>query len=203
MLKKATALSSESDSGLANDISDAEDSHHQVENSSLSAYQKDNKGLDRIGSSKDKDVSVALMSPDGDSEETISSDDGRVYKFCNQFTVLLKRSFLCIYRDLVSTGNREICMRKFIDMTFAKKNCKYFYEKSQMLTHLRFASTVLVGLLIGAIFHDSGNNADQTFNNAGNIFFGLLFMVFSAMMSTVLTCKHYIYLVYYLIFDDF
>ncbi|XP_035704562.1 ATP-binding cassette sub-family G member 4 isoform X2 [Folsomia candida] len=156
MLKKATALSSESDSGLANDISDAEDSHHQVENSSLSAYQKDNKGLDRIGSSKDKDVSVALMSPDGDSEETISSDDGRVYKFCNQFTVLLKRSFLCIYRDL-------------------------------MLTHLRFASTVLVGLLIGAIFHDSGNNADQTFNNAGNIFFGLLFMVFSAMMSTVLT----------------
>lgn len=59
----------------------------------------------------------------------------------------------------------------------------------QMLTHLRFASTVLVGLLIGAIYHDAGNDASKVFNNAGNLFFGLLFMVFSSMMSTVLTCK--------------
>ena len=58
-----------------------------------------------------------------------------------------------------------------------------------MLTHLRFASTILVGLLIGAIYHDAGNDASKTFNNGGNLFFGLLFIVFSSMMMTVLTCK--------------
>jgi len=60
-----------------------------------------------------------------------------------------------------------------------------------MLTHLRFASTILVGLLIGAIYHDAGNDASKTFNNGGNLFFGLLFIVFSSMMTTVLTCKYF------------
>ena len=71
-----------------------------------------------------------------------------------------------------------------------------------MLTHLRFASTILVGLLIGAIYHDAGNDASKTFNNGGNLFFGLLFIVFSSMMTTVLTCK-FNYVFYDSLFLDF
>jgi len=60
-------------------------------------------------------------------------------------------------------------------------------SRDMMLTHLRFAVTILVGLLIGAIYHDSGNDASKCFDNAGNLFFGLLFLVFASLMCTVLT----------------
>ncbi len=157
-----------------------------MENVSLtpkSVYHNKNKNL--TGSSnanlKNKEVAVALMSPDGDSIDTVASEDGRVSKFCHQFFILLRRSFVCIWRDTVS----NILQRKFL--FYVSSGLFFIFVNPQMLTHLRFTFTVMVGLLIGAIFHDAGNNADQTFNNAGNLFFGLLFMVFAAMMSTVLT----------------
>ncbi|CAG7825329.1 unnamed protein product [Allacma fusca] len=60
-------------------------------------------------------------------------------------------------------------------------------SRDMMLTHLRFAASVLVGLFVGAIYHDVGNDASKCFDNAGNLFFGLLFLVFSSMMCTLLT----------------
>jgi Na+/H+-dicarboxylate symporter len=47
----------------------------------------------------------------------------------------------------------------------------------------------MLALLIGIVFHGAGRDADKVLDNATNLFFGLLFNVLAAMMSTVLTCN--------------
>ncbi|XP_030380667.1 ATP-binding cassette sub-family G member 1 [Scaptodrosophila lebanonensis] len=59
--------------------------------------------------------------------------------------------------------------------------------RDRMLTHLRLASHIIVGALIGAIYYDVGNDASKVMSNAGCIFFTTLFTMFTAMMPTILT----------------
>ena len=60
-----------------------------------------------------------------------------------------------------------------------------------MLTLLRFAAHVLVAVLMGLLYWQVGNDADRVYNNAGLLFFNQLFLMFTAMMPTVITCKHF------------
>lgn len=65
-------------------------------------------------------------------------------------------------------------------------------EKSivrQMLTLLRFLAHVLVALVIGMLYWRIGNDASKTYNNAGFLFFNLLFILFASMMPTIVTCE--------------
>ena len=57
------------------------------------------------------------------------------------------------------------------------------------MTSVRFGVQVAVGLLTGLVYLNIGNNAAQVFNNAGCMMFGQIFLTFTAMMSTVATCK--------------
>lgn len=61
--------------------------------------------------------------------------------------------------------------------------------RDKQLMHLRLASHVIVGAIIGMIFYDIGNDASKTMSNAGCIFFTSLFTMFTGMMPTILTCK--------------
>ncbi|VDK37487.1 unnamed protein product [Taenia asiatica] len=57
------------------------------------------------------------------------------------------------------------------------------------LTRLRLLAHVVVGILIGLLYFNVGNNGFQVTNNAAFIFFSVLFIMFSSLMPTVMTCE--------------
>ena len=63
--------------------------------------------------------------------------------------------------------------------------------RDQTLTQMRLIAHVVVGAIIGMIYYGIGNEASKIMSNAGCIFFTTLFVMFTAMMPTILTCEYY------------
>lgn len=58
--------------------------------------------------------------------------------------------------------------------------------------YLRLFAHILVGLLIGALYYDIGNDGAKVLSNLGFLFFNMLFLMYTSMTITILSCK-YIY----------
>lgn len=61
--------------------------------------------------------------------------------------------------------------------------------RDQQLTRMRLVAHFAIGCLLGLIYYDIGNDASKVMSNAGCLFFTIMFVTFSAMMPTILTCK--------------
>ncbi|VDN10988.1 unnamed protein product [Dibothriocephalus latus] len=63
----------------------------------------------------------------------------------------------------------------------------FSFTRTQTLTRLRLLAHVFVGLLIGLLYFNIGNQGTLVINNAAFIFFSVLFIMFSSLMPTVMT----------------
>lgn len=55
--------------------------------------------------------------------------------------------------------------------------------------YLRLFAHILVSTLIGGLFYDIGNDGAKVISNLGFLFFNMMFLMYTAMTITILSCK--------------
>ncbi|CAN8009617.1 unnamed protein product [Ixodes pacificus] len=67
------------------------------------------------------------------------------------------------------------------------KRCYLSLVRNPMVFHLRLATHLAVGVIMGLLYYGTGNRADLLFNNATLVFFALMFLTFAGMMPGIFT----------------
>ncbi|KAH9629714.1 hypothetical protein HF086_001527 [Spodoptera exigua] len=58
------------------------------------------------------------------------------------------------------------------------------------LMYLRLFAHILVGFLIGALYYDIGDDGSKVLSNLGFLFFNMLFLMYTSMTITILSCEY-------------
>jgi hypothetical protein len=114
----------------------------------------------------------------------------------NRLSLAMRQQELSLLESTESVVNEEkdhkVQIYAFPTSTWTQfwillKRCFLQVMRDPTLTQMRLVSHVVVGAIISLIFYGIGNDADKIQSNAGFIFFTTLFMMFTAMMPTILT----------------
>ncbi|KAF4522463.1 hypothetical protein B566_EDAN002547 [Ephemera danica] len=87
----------------------------------------------------------------------------------------------------INGGKRTFSSSGWTQFVVLLKRTMLCIIRDPTLTKLRVAAHVGVGLLIGMLYFDIGNDASRVFNNGGFLMVCTLFLMFCAMMPTILT----------------
>ncbi|KXJ83645.1 hypothetical protein RP20_CCG003004 [Aedes albopictus] len=68
------------------------------------------------------------------------------------------------------------------------KRTLLFSRRDWTLMYLRLFAHILVGFLIGALYYDIGNDGAKVLSNLGFLFFNMLFLMYTSMTITILSC---------------
>uniref|UniRef100_A0A8C1LGC8 ATP-binding cassette, sub-family G (WHITE), member 4a n=1 Tax=Cyprinus carpio TaxID=7962 RepID=A0A8C1LGC8_CYPCA len=120
----------------------------------------------------------------------LCSDDGKKNSIDKNDSLTHPPQFLCVCVFVQDSGYIE--KHTFATSTLTQF-CILFKRtfiticRDMVLTHLRVMSHLCIGVLIGLLYLNIGNDASKVFNNTGFLFFSMLFLMFAALMPTVLT----------------
>ncbi|XP_044748317.1 ATP-binding cassette sub-family G member 4-like [Coccinella septempunctata] len=89
--------------------------------------------------------------------------------------------------NLAQLGLQSFPASGLLQFWILLKRTTYIILRDKMLTRLRLLSHVVIGILLGLIYYDIGNDAAKVMSNAGCLFFITLFTMFTSMMPTILT----------------
>jgi hypothetical protein len=92
---------------------------------------------------------------------------------------MCEQSFLLEMEDL-SKQQLFLCdLVQYMNQTFT----------FQLTVHIRIITHVVIGLLLGAVYYNAGNDASKVLSNGSCIFFFTLFLFFANSMPCVITSK--------------
>ncbi|KAM7537773.1 hypothetical protein Aperf_G00000078476 [Anoplocephala perfoliata] len=97
------------------------------------------------------------------------------------------RNDLSIFQKAHELGGHSFEVGLFHEIRVLTKRALICNWRDKALTRLRVLAHIVVGVLIGLLYFNVGNNGFQVLNNAAFIYFSILFVMFSALMPTVMT----------------
>ncbi|KAG5340178.1 ABCG4 protein, partial [Acromyrmex heyeri] len=140
-------------------------------------------------------LEVITEQRDGDLENLyeICRDEYEKFKSCskrnkNELDSLTDSKQNCKTHDINTSINR-IALKKstWQQQKILFSRALICIRRDTMLTQLRLATHVIVGLLLGIVFYNFGDNAENVASNIACLFFFLLFLFFSNAMPAMQT----------------
>nr|CAD7423714.1 unnamed protein product [Timema monikensis] len=91
----------------------------------------------------------------------------------------------------LETSNWRYATSEFTQFWIVLKRTLLFSCRDWTLMYLRLFAHILVGCLIGALYYNIGNDGAKVLSNLGFLFFNMLFLMYTSMTITILSCKYF------------
>lgn len=169
-----------------------------LNNEPTEAFQKDNAAEN--AESKDKNDVNNLEEKFQENNSKMTNSRSLIPTFANND--IAKQAEVVISMDVDKKDNAESALlddsitgmtperyptSEYQQFWIVLKRTLLFSRRDWTLMYLRLFAHILVGLLIGALYYDIGNDGAKVLSNLGFLFFNMLFLMYTSMTITILS----------------